>query len=84
MREIIQKIAGESTKWSNSEQNKKTDEITRLKNLSGLQEDFSGEKKIYIHKAKDIEKFYAALVHALEKDSRALDIIKDVFNRVIY
>lgn len=84
MREIIQKMAGENIKSRNKQQNKKNDRITQIKKLSGLNEDFSGEKKIYINKPKDVEKFYHALVKAFEDEGETLNTIKGIFKKVIY
>lgn len=83
MREIIQKIAGEHSKKSATASKKNNREISYLKNLSGLYEDFE-EEKIYIKDSSDVEKFYTALIEAFEYDTEALNIVKDIFNKVIY
>lgn len=83
MREIIQKIAGECPKSSFKPLSKENDRITAFKKLSGLYEDFESEKKIYIHETKDIEKFYYALIEAVE-DADVVNTIKEVFSRVRY
>lgn len=84
LKEIIQEMAGESKKSSNFEQKEKSKEVEYMKKLSGLQEDFSEDKKIYIHKPKDIEKFYSALAIELKDNVDALNTLKDVFKKIVY
>jgi len=84
MKEIILERAGESQKRTLTEQNKKNDGISYLKKISGIEEEFLGEKKIYINKPKDIEKFYYSLVKAFEGNAESLAIVKDIFRKVVY
>lgn len=83
MREIIQQIAGESKKSRHTALFSENSEITNLKKNSGLYEEF-GREKIYINEAKDIEKFYYALIEALDKDQEAKNTVREVFNRTVY
>lgn len=84
MRELIQEMAGEHKKGSSIKHEKESGNITYIKKLSGLEEEYPEENKIYIHKPKDIEKFYYVLIKTFENNGEAINIIKNVFNKVIY